>query len=128
MTAWTMTNEMFLIALSQLGLVLGGIAKIWWDWQVRKEDRLDREQDRLDREQLAKLTLEQLEKVETSGDVRLKKIVKEVVETRKVNIHAIKAANNFNEKLIKVKEQIQASPSEVRVINDVTDPVHVHQD
>ena len=132
-----------------LGVALGG--KIAYDIlkdiserrreeQKRKDERLDREQDRLDRAQLAQLTLSQLEAVKSSGDVRLRKIVNEVQEVKKVTIAGIRAskeaieiANGHNEKIAtavdlsqKVLSRLE-TPQKVEVINTPEHPVPIQQ-
>jgi hypothetical protein len=101
-----MTDATIALIVSQLVLIAGGIIKVVVDELRRRNDRLDREQDRLDRAQLAHLTVSQLDAVKQAGDVRVKKIVDEVVKTRSVAIAAFKEANGVNRKIESLGQSI----------------------
>lgn len=96
-----------------LTLIAGGVGRFFYDLIKRKQDRLDREQDRLDRAQLATLTIEQLEAVKASGSERLKVLVREVQDVKKVAITGIRAskealdtANGVNAKIAALGQKL----------------------
>lgn len=69
-------------------------------------DIKNRDEDRKDRKQLAELTQEQLDTILKAGGSREKKIVNELIQTRQVNIRALKEANGVNKKIESLGQQL----------------------
>ena len=88
-----MISEGSIIAIvTSFVTMFGLVIKAWFDLKCREEDRKDREQ-------LAKFTEEQVGHLIKAGSEREKKIVGELIQTRTVNIKALKEANGINKKI-----------------------------
>jgi hypothetical protein len=91
--------------VTSIATLLGLIVKSFFDLKCREEDRKDREQ-------LAKFTEKQIGSLLEAGSEREKKIVKEIIQTRGVNIKALKEANGVNKKIESLGQKLVQSNEE----------------
>lgn len=103
-----------------LGIVAEGVRRYFGDKWKAELDAKNRELDRQDRIDKANEIAEHLRletaRLEASGRARTEKVMDKIQENTDVSVKAFTEANNVNEKLVKLHEAIQSSPTQNIVV------------